>query len=375
MRDSIRPPVQGRSCWHRVPATLRLTTAKKPTRRRSATCPETSGMWSVGDGNDRNRPIHDDSGKKLLLGVSLAITGNHIVVTRIFRSVASLTRRKCVTILRCWGCPPYCQRCRRPRGLNFPVFLEKAVTMKYLLPTVAGCASVALVGTLAVTAPTAFAATSSPDVSKESLKVSEEGLNAPGARDSSDSTATAAHQSATSNLPNIFKSETALAKANAPDIVNASASATTGAVENVSAGLSSGPDDAESSAESTPSESEQAAAEDEKSDEQKSEDTEKSEDEGEKDSSEKSDSKDDEDISGSVRQKTEDGVNIALISDVLDVPSNNPSLIGFTFSETKSNIRIQVRVKHGSEWGSWDTLDQEQQEEAQNKGSEPMTVS
>src|SRR5699024_9023395 len=37
--------------------------------------------------------------------------------------------------------------------------------------------------------------------------------------------------------------------------------------------------------------------------------------------------------------------------------------------------RIQVRVKHGSEWGSWDTLDQEQQEEAQNKGSEPMTVS
>src|SRR5699024_6701562 len=181
-------------------------------------------------------------------------------------------------------------------------------------------------------------------------------------------------QSATTNLPNIFKSETALAKAKAPDIVNAaaSASATTGTAENVSAGLSSGPDEAESSEESTPSESEQTPDEDEKSGDQKCEDAEG---EGEKDSSEKSESKDDEDISGSVQQKTEDGVNIALISDVLDVPSNNPSLIGFTFSETKSNIRIQVRVKHGSEWGSWDTLDQEQQEEAQNKGSEPMTVS
>src|SRR5699024_4331296 len=162
---------------------------------------------------------------------------------------------------------------------------------------------------------------------------------------------TAANQSATTNLPNIFKSETALAKAKAPDIVNAaaSASATTGTAENVSAGLSSGPDEAESSEESTPSESEQTPDEDEKSGDQKSEDAEKAEEaegEGEKGASEKSESKDEEDISGSVQQKTEDGVNIALISDVLDVPSNNPSLIGFTFSETKSNIRIQVRVKH-----------------------------
>ncbi|WP_209371966.1 NlpC/P60 family protein [Brevibacterium renqingii] len=247
--------------------------------------------------------------------------------------------------------------------------------MKYLLPTVAGCASVALVGTLAVTAPAAIADTSSPDVSKEALDVSKDGLNVPGARDSSDSTATAANQSATSNLPNIFKSQTALASTKVPNIVNAAASASTGTVNNVSTGLSSGSDEAAPSEDSTPSEgstpsdAEQTPAEDEKSEDQKTED------DGAEDSSQKSDSKDDEDISGSVRQKTEDGVNIALISDVLDVPSNNPSLIGFTFSETKSNIRIQVRVKHGSEWGSWDTLDQEQQEEAQNKGSEPMTVS
>ncbi|MDN5793277.1 MAG: hypothetical protein L0H22_09510, partial [Brevibacterium aurantiacum] len=89
--------------------------------------------------------------------------------------------------------------------------------MKYLLPTVAGCASVALVGTLAVTAPTAFAASTEPEVTQKALSVSEDGLNVPGARDSSDSTATAANQTATSNLPNIFKSQTAVASTNVPD--------------------------------------------------------------------------------------------------------------------------------------------------------------
>ena len=67
-------------------------------------------------------------------------------------------------------------------------------------------------------------------------------------------------------------------------------------------------------------------------------------------------------------------MNIALISDVLDVPQNNPSLVGFTFSESKSNIRIQVRVKSDSGWGNWQTLDEEKQEEAKNEGSEPFTV-
>lgn len=225
-----------------------------------------------------------------------------------------------------------------------------------------------MVGTLLVSAPTASAAATSPEVSKEALNVSKEGLNVPGARDSSDSTATAANQSATSNLPNIFKSQTALASTKVPDIVNASASAATGSVNNVSAGLTSGADEA------APSETEQAPAEGAENEDPKSDD-EKSDDEGAKDSSDESKTQSEDDISGSVRQKTEDGVNIALISDVLDVPQNNPSLVGFTFSEAKSNIRIQVRVKHGSEWGNWDSLDEEQQEEAQNKGSEPMTVS
>ena len=232
-----------------------------------------------------------------------------------------------------------------------------------------------MVGTLLVSAPTASAAATSPEVSKEALNVSKEGLNVPGARDSSDSTATAANQSATSNLPNIFKSQTALASTKVPDIVKASASATTGSVNNVSAGLTSGADEAAPSEGSTPSE--QAPAEGAENEAPKSED-EKSDDAGDesaKDSSEESKTQDGDDISGSVRQKTEDGVNIALISDVLDVPDDNPSLIGFTFSESKSNIRIQVRTKQGSEWGNWNTLDEEEQEEAQNKGSEPMTVS
>ncbi|TGD33201.1 hypothetical protein EB835_01485 [Brevibacterium sp. S22] len=242
------------------------------------------------------------------------------------------------------------------------------------MPTVAGCASVALVGTLAVTATTAAAATSSPEVSKEALDVSKDGLDVPGARDSSDSTATAANQSATSNLPNIFKSQTALASAKVPDVVNASATAATGTVNNVSAGLTSGSAEIEPSESSTPSDAEQSPAEDEKTEDPSTSEDEKSNDDKSDDEGAKDEKSDDEDISGSVRQKTEDGVNIALISDVLDVPTNNPSLVGFTFSEAKSNIRIQVRIKHGSEWGSWDTLDEEQQEEAQNNGSEPMTV-
>ena len=248
--------------------------------------------------------------------------------------------------------------------------------MKYVLPTVAGCASVALVGTLLVSAPTASAAATSPEVSKEALNVSKEGLNVPGARDSSDSNATAANQSATSNLPNIFKSQTALASAKVPDIVNASASASTGSVNNVSAGLTSGADEAAPSEGSAPSGTEQAPAEGAENEAPKAEDEKSADagDEGAKDSSEESKTQDEDDISGSVRQKTEDGVNIALISDVLDVPDDNPSLIGFTFSESKSNIRIQVRTKQGSEWGNWDTLDEEEQEEAQTKGSEPMTV-
>lgn len=77
------------------------------------------------------------------------------------------------------GLPAVLPTVQGPRGLNFPVFLEKAVTMKYVLPTVAGCASAALVGTLLVSAPTASAAATSPDVSKEALNVSKEGLNVP----------------------------------------------------------------------------------------------------------------------------------------------------------------------------------------------------
>ena len=111
--------------------------------------------------------------------------------------------------------------------------------MKYILPTVAGCASVALVGTLAVTAPTAFAATVEPEVTQQALKVSEDGLNVPGARDSSDSAASVANQSASSNLPNVFKSQTALAATQVPATVGTGAQAATAAVTPTSAGLTS----------------------------------------------------------------------------------------------------------------------------------------
>ncbi|RBP66130.1 LGFP repeat-containing protein [Brevibacterium sanguinis] len=236
--------------------------------------------------------------------------------------------------------------------------------MKLILPTVAGCASVALVGTLAVTAPSAFAATVEPEVTQEALSVSEEGLKVPGARDSADSSGQVSNRSATSNLPNIFKSQTALAStqvAAAPVAATGTATVTpasaslTGPQESTSPAPTEGSTPEESGAAEAPT----APAEDEK-------DSAESKDGAE----EKSDG----DISGSVQQKTEDGVNIALISDVLDVPTKNPSLIGFTFSQSQSNIRIQVRIKDESGWNSWTTLDEEQGEESSTEGSEPFTV-
>ncbi|MDN5586270.1 MAG: N-acetylmuramoyl-L-alanine amidase, partial [Brevibacterium sp.] len=247
--------------------------------------------------------------------------------------------------------------------------------MKHLLPTVAGCASVALVGTLAVTAPTAFAASTEPEVTQEALSVSEDGLNVPGARASSDSSANVANQSATSNLPNIFKSQTAVASTRVPATVNVSSGASavgasTGSINPVSTGLSSPEGGSEASA---PAESASKADPSAPADESGKQDS-ATKDEKSKGAESSDKSGDSDDISGSVRQKTEDGVNIALISDVLDVPTNNPSLVGFTFSESQSNIRIQVRVKSGSEWGSWDSLDEDRQDESKNRGSEPFTV-
>lgn len=236
--------------------------------------------------------------------------------------------------------------------------------MKYILPTVAGCASVALVGTLAVTAPTAFAATVEPEVTQKALNVSEDGLKVPGARDSSDSAASVANQSASSNLPNIFKSQTALAATQVPATVNVSAQPASATVTPASAGLTSPEGSGDAPAEGEQSQSGDAAPAEETAPAQETAPAEET----------KEPSKDGDDISGSVQQKTEDGVNIALISDVLDVPSKNPSLVGVTFSDAASSIRIQVRVKSGSGWGAWQTLDEEKQEEAKNEGSEPFTV-
>ncbi|GAA1634364.1 hypothetical protein GCM10009700_21910 [Brevibacterium sanguinis] len=235
--------------------------------------------------------------------------------------------------------------------------------MKYILPTVAGCASVALVGTLAVTATDAFAATVEPEVTQEALNVSEDGLDVPGARDSSSAEASVSNQSAT-NLPDIFKSQSALAAAQVPETVNVSAQPVAATVAPTSAGLTS----PEGSQTPAPAEGTAPAESGDAGDggEAAQEPTEGS--------TPTDDAQDDEDISGTVRQKTEDGVNIALISDVLDVPTKNPSLVGVTFADAPSTIRIQVRVKSDSGWGSWQDLDEDKQEEAKNEGSEPFTV-
>ncbi|MDN5634986.1 MAG: hypothetical protein L0G36_05010, partial [Brevibacterium sp.] len=149
-------------------------------------------------------------------------------------------------------------------------------------------------------------------MTQEALSVSEEGLNVPGARASSDSTANAANQSATSNLPNIFKSETAMASTQVPSVVNVSSGASaaagsTGAVNPVSTGLSSAEDGSEAAASegSTPKPDPSAPAEESatKDDEASTNDKskrDKSKDDTSKATESSADSEDSDDISGSV---------------------------------------------------------------------------
>src|SRR5699024_9830054 len=49
-------------------------------------------------------------------------------------------------------------------------------------------------------------------------------------------------------------------------------------------------------------------------------------------------------VVGSVKEETEDGVTIAAISEAVDVPSGNPSVVGITY-EGAAGVSFEVRQK------------------------------
>lgn len=77
-------------------------------------------------------------------------------------------------------------------------------------------------------------------------------------------------------------------------------------------------------------------------------------------------------ISGSAKDKTEDGVNIASISKVVKVPAGNPSVVGVSYTGD-ANVTFEVRTKSGGTWGAWKEIDQENTGEGR-AGTEPYVV-
>jgi len=220
----------------------------------------------------------------------------------------------------------------------FPDFLEKAETMRFALPIVASCASAVMVSTLGLTVPAAAAgsATVTPTIDEHALtEVSEDGLDAPGARESSPVT-TQVTNSSTTNLPNLLRS---------PSAVNALGMAPLGTFGSGSTAIS--PVSLQESQPRTPS----GSAPEETSPEP----TETP------------------DMSGGVREKTEDGVNIAAISDVLEVPESRSSVVGVTY-DTETEVTVEVRIRTGEGWSAWDELEEDVVGEG-TPGTEPFVVS
>ena len=217
--------------------------------------------------------------------------------------------------------------------------------MRILIPAVATCAAAVMTSTLGLVLPAA-ADTVTPDVEKKSLTdVSEPGLEAPGARAASGGAATAANQSMT-NLPNLMKSETLLKQQSigTSGAFSAAPMSTTpgdlGDAGDPDLGGGNGSDDS-TQAPDEPTESPEATEEP--------------------------------DMSGSVQEKTEDGVNIAAISEVLEVPAGRSSVIGASY-EGDTNVTIEVRVETSEGWSAWEEVEHENGQGEGIEGTEPFIV-
>ncbi|MGO1878478.1 MAG: NlpC/P60 family protein, partial [Brevibacterium yomogidense] len=230
--------------------------------------------------------------------------------------------------------------------------------MRILVPSVAECAAAVMVTTFGLSSSTAaIAVPVNPEISSSPLTdISADGLDEIGARASSESTSTASNRALT-NVPGLLRAD------NGSTAQNASAGPLApqdGAFEAANTGLT---DSSEESAEGdAPALGEPDESTTESEDPESSESSESSE----------PDATDDP-VVGSVQEETEDGTSIAAISEVVDVPSGNPSIVGVTY-EGDTDVSFEVRQKTGGEWGAWADLEIENIDEGGN-GTEPFIVS
>ena len=234
--------------------------------------------------------------------------------------------------------------------------------MRIITPIVATCAAAAVVGTIGLAAPqSASAEAADPDVKKIPLTdVSDTGLKAAGATAASVGTATVANRSATADVPGAFAAANTAAK---PAGLGSSSKDSGG-------GSLGGPsaDSAEpaeksglggSSADSPGGQSPKPAAPSAPAAEQPS--------------TPAAQPTQDPGISGGAEDRTEDGAKIASLSDVLAVPSANPSVVGITYSGQAQAV-FEIRVKEGGAWSGWSQLESENTGEG-SPGTEPYIVS
>ncbi|MGO1452060.1 MAG: NlpC/P60 family protein [Brevibacterium yomogidense] len=230
--------------------------------------------------------------------------------------------------------------------------------MRILVPSVAACAAAVMVTTFGLSSSTAaIAVPVNPEISSSPLTdISADGLDEIGARASSESTTTASNRGLI-NVPGLLRAD------NGSTAQNASAGPLApqdGAFEAANTGLT---DSSEESAEGdAPALGEPDESTTESEDPESSESSESSE----------PDATDDP-VVGSVQEETEDGTSIAAISEVVDVPSGNPSIVGVTY-EGDTDVSFEVRQKTGGEWGAWADLEIENIDEGGN-GTEPFIVS
>ena len=215
-----------------------------------------------------------------------------------------------------------------------------------------------MVTTIGLSSSTAaIAVPVNPDLSSTPITdIDTDGLDEAGARASSESTASASNRSLV-NVPGLLR-----APQDATTATNVSATpyaVGSGAFNAATTSLTD-------SSESAPSQDEDAPGLGDSGD--ASTDGSTPEESTESPEPEETDSP----VVGSVTEETEDGVTIAAISDSVDVPAGNPSVVGVTY-EGDTSVTFEVRTKSGDEWGAWTDLEVENIDEGGN-GTEPFVV-
>ena len=232
--------------------------------------------------------------------------------------------------------------------------------MKLALSSVATCAAAAMVSTIGLTSvASATTPAVTPTTEERSLtSVSQQGLQVPGARSSSDDTAQVTNRSAL-NLPDLLR---------APEARETLKNYTTGvagtfgsgdSAQNTSlgnAGESTGNGDLEGSGTPTAGDLDSTGSTQVPSSPSQTPDS---------------------PLTGGTQDRTEDGVKISAISEALSVPTGHSSIVGVT-SSVQTGAKIEVRTQSTSgDWGAWSDLEYEANESDSggSPGTAPFVVS